>query len=151
MASRGWGQSKNCALLNEKAGNTMTKIRVSKDTLYGARVGLPKKKNIVQLPEESVHFPPSEAIVTTEPCWVSPRVAYQPQAAVITMASFSAVRHEKAAGRHSTANHSPPEPSSQQARLIGTQQCNHLEAIHSGDCMQVGETLNGNSFPAKQD
>ena len=64
VASRGWGQSKNCALLNEKAGNTMTKIRVSKDTLYGARVGLPKKKNIVQLPEESVPFTPSEAIVT---------------------------------------------------------------------------------------
>ena len=114
MASRGWGQSKNCALLNEKAGNTMTKILVNKDTLYGARVGLPKKKNIVQLPEESVHFPPSEAIVTTEPCWVSPRVAYQPQAAVITMASLPAVWHEKAVGRHSTANHSPTlEPNSQ--------------------------------------
>ena len=84
----------SCGLLNEKAGNTMTKILVSKDTLYGARVGLPKKKNIVQLPEESVHFPPSEAIVTTEPCWVSPRVAYQTQAAVITMASLPAVRHE---------------------------------------------------------
>ena len=118
VASRGWGQSKNCALLNEKAGNTMTKILVNKDTLYGARVGLPKKKNIVQLPEESVHFPPSEAIVTTEPCWVSPRVAYQPQAAVITMVSLPAVRHEKAVGRHSTANHSPTlEPNSQQARL----------------------------------
>ena len=118
MASRGWGQSKNCALLNEKAGNTMTKILVNKDTLYGARVRLPKKKNIVQLPEESVHFPPSEAIVTTEPCWVSPRVAYQPQAAVITMASLPAVRHEKAVGRHNTANHSPTlEPNSRQARL----------------------------------
>ena len=94
VASRGWGQSKNCALLNEKAGNTMTKILVNKDTLYGARVRLPKKKNIVQLPEESVHFPPSEAIVTIPPCWVSPRVAIQPQAAVITRASLPAVRHE---------------------------------------------------------
>ena len=112
-------ESKNCGLLSEKAGNTMTKTLVSKDTLYGARVGLPKKKkNIVQLPEESVHFPPSEAIVTPELCWVSPRVAYQPQAAVITMASLPAVRHEKAVGRHSTANHSPTlEPNSQQARL----------------------------------
>ena len=79
--------------IKEKAGNTMTKILVSKDTLYGARVGLPKKKNIVQLPEEIVHFPPSEAIVTIPPCWVSPRVAIQP-AAVITRASLPAVRHE---------------------------------------------------------
>ena len=96
VASRGWGQSKNCALLNEKAGNTMTKILVNKDTLYGARVRLPKKKNIVQLPEESVHFPPSEAIVTIPPCWVSvsPRVAIQPQAAVITREITPAVRHE---------------------------------------------------------
>ena len=97
MASRGWGQSKNCALLNEKAGNTMTKILVNKDTLYGARVRLPKKKNIVQLPEEIVHFPPIEAIVTIPPCWVSqrlPRVAIQQQAAVITRASLLAVRHE---------------------------------------------------------
>ena len=94
MASRGWGQSKNCALLNEKAGNTMTKILVNKDTLYGARVRLPKKKNIVQLPEESVHFPPSEALVTIPLRWVSLRVACQPQAAIITMASLPAVWHE---------------------------------------------------------
>ena len=84
-------ESKNCGLLSEKAGNTMTKTLVSKDTLYGARLGLPKKKNIVQLPEESAHFPPSEAIVTTEA--FSPRVAYRPQAAVITLANLPAIRH----------------------------------------------------------
>ena len=87
-------ESKNCGLLSEKAGNTMTKTLVSKDTLYGARVGLPKKKNIVQLREESVHFPPSEALVTIPLRWVSLRVACQPQAAIITMASLPAVWHE---------------------------------------------------------
>ena len=82
-------QSKKCGLLSEKAGNTITKILVSKDTLYGARVGLPKKKNIVQLPEEIVHFPPSAAIVTIEPWLYSPRMI---TAAMITMTSFHAVR-----------------------------------------------------------
>ena len=78
--------------IKEKAGNTMTKILVNKDTLYGARVRLPKKKNIIQPPEDIAHFPPSPAIVTIPPCWVSPRVAIQPQAAVIT--SLPAVQHE---------------------------------------------------------
>ena len=80
--------------IKEKAGNTMTKILVNKDTLYGARVRLPKKKNIVQLPEEIVQVPPIPAIVTIPPWWVSPRVATQQQAAVITRAKRPAVRHE---------------------------------------------------------
>ena len=87
-------ESKNCGLLSEKAGNKITKILVTKDTLYGARVGLPKKKNIVQLPEEIVHFPPSAAIVTIEPWLYSPRMI---TAAMITITtSFPAVRHGKA-------------------------------------------------------